>query len=128
MCLHVERYPPWILALVVPAWAGTAFAGTWISGWIAQDHKSASRRRAALDRCRRFQCLYASLSGLVQTCEPARGSNRRLVGQPLVNPSKSNNQLRLIELRRRLNKIVNKLRFSVTISAWPAMPSLIWPQ
>ena len=34
MCLHVERYPPWILALVVPAWAGTAFAGTWISGWI----------------------------------------------------------------------------------------------
>jgi hypothetical protein len=34
MCLHVERYPPWVLALVVPAWAGAAFAGTWISGRI----------------------------------------------------------------------------------------------
>ncbi|HJT35601.1 MAG TPA: hypothetical protein VJ783_26470 [Pirellulales bacterium] len=28
-CLHVERYPRWILAVVVPAWAATAFAGTW---------------------------------------------------------------------------------------------------
>jgi hypothetical protein len=34
MCLHVERYPTWVLALVVPAWAGAAFAGTWISGRI----------------------------------------------------------------------------------------------
>jgi hypothetical protein len=32
MCLHVARYPHWVLALVVPAWAGTAFASTWISG------------------------------------------------------------------------------------------------
>jgi hypothetical protein len=34
MCLHVARYPHWVLALVVPAWAGTAFASTWISGRI----------------------------------------------------------------------------------------------
>ena len=34
MCLHVARYPPWVLALVVPAWAGAAFAGTWISGRV----------------------------------------------------------------------------------------------
>ena len=34
MCLHVQRYPSWVLAAVVPAWAGSAFAGTWISGWI----------------------------------------------------------------------------------------------
>ena len=34
MCLHVARYPRWVLALVVPAWAGTAFASTWISGRI----------------------------------------------------------------------------------------------
>jgi hypothetical protein len=34
MCLHVERYPTWVLALVVPAWAGAAFAGTWIAGRI----------------------------------------------------------------------------------------------
>ena len=34
MCLHVERYPTWVLALVVPAWAGVAFAGTWIAGRI----------------------------------------------------------------------------------------------
>jgi hypothetical protein len=32
MCQHVARYPHWVLALVVPAWAGTAFASTWISG------------------------------------------------------------------------------------------------
>jgi hypothetical protein len=32
MCQHVERYPAWVLAVVVPAWAGTAFAGTWIAG------------------------------------------------------------------------------------------------
>jgi hypothetical protein len=32
MCQHVERYPNWVLALVVPAWAGTALAGTWIAG------------------------------------------------------------------------------------------------
>jgi hypothetical protein len=31
MCRHVERYPPWVLAVVVPAWAGTAFAGVWIA-------------------------------------------------------------------------------------------------
>lgn len=34
MCRHVERYPNWVLAVVVPAWAFTAFAGTWISGRI----------------------------------------------------------------------------------------------
>jgi hypothetical protein len=32
MCKHVERYPHWVLAMVVPAWAGTAFASTWIAG------------------------------------------------------------------------------------------------
>jgi hypothetical protein len=34
MCLHVERIPTWVLAVVVPAWAGAAFAGTWIAGRI----------------------------------------------------------------------------------------------
>lgn len=29
MCRHVERYPPWVLAIVVPAWALTALAGVW---------------------------------------------------------------------------------------------------
>jgi hypothetical protein len=32
MCKHVERYPHRVLAVVVPAWAGTAFASTWIAG------------------------------------------------------------------------------------------------
>ncbi|MGD9720172.1 MAG: hypothetical protein AB7O59_07935 [Pirellulales bacterium] len=32
MCQHVERFPQWVLAVVVPAWAGTAFASTWIAG------------------------------------------------------------------------------------------------
>jgi hypothetical protein len=29
MCRHVKHYPPWVLAIIVPAWAFTAFAGTW---------------------------------------------------------------------------------------------------
>src|SRR6476619_1659498 len=32
MCKHVARYPHWVLAVVVLAWAGTAFASTWIAG------------------------------------------------------------------------------------------------
>ena len=32
VCRHVERYPGWVLALVVPMWGGTAFAGSWIAG------------------------------------------------------------------------------------------------
>jgi hypothetical protein len=32
MCLHVERYPTWILATVVPAWGIAAF----VSAWTAQ--------------------------------------------------------------------------------------------
>jgi hypothetical protein len=34
MCKHVERYPHWVLALVVAAWGGTAFASTWVTSWI----------------------------------------------------------------------------------------------
>ena len=29
MCLHVEHYPTWVLAVVVPAWSGSALAGAW---------------------------------------------------------------------------------------------------
>jgi len=32
VCRHVERYPPWVLAVVVPMWAAAAFAGVWIAG------------------------------------------------------------------------------------------------
>jgi hypothetical protein len=31
ICKHVERYPPWILGLVVAAWGGTTFASTWVT-------------------------------------------------------------------------------------------------
>lgn len=31
MCRHVERYPPWVLALVVPVWGGTTFLSTWVA-------------------------------------------------------------------------------------------------
>jgi H+/Cl- antiporter ClcA len=29
MCRHVERYPHWVLAVVVPAWGLAAFVSTW---------------------------------------------------------------------------------------------------
>src|SRR3954470_22488206 len=31
MCAHVARYPTWVLAVVVPAWAATALAATWVA-------------------------------------------------------------------------------------------------
>lgn len=31
MCLHVERYPDWVLAVGVVAWGGAAFVGAWIA-------------------------------------------------------------------------------------------------
>jgi len=34
MCQHVARYPQWVLATVVPMWAGTAWVSTWLAGRI----------------------------------------------------------------------------------------------
>ena len=31
MCQHVANYPQWVLAVVVPMWAFTAFLGTWVA-------------------------------------------------------------------------------------------------
>jgi hypothetical protein len=31
MCRHVERFPHWVLAVVVPLWGFTAFLATWIA-------------------------------------------------------------------------------------------------
>lgn len=31
ICRHVERYPNWVLAVCVPLWAASAFAGTWLA-------------------------------------------------------------------------------------------------
>lgn len=31
ICRHVEHYPNWVLGVVVPLWAATAFAGAWIA-------------------------------------------------------------------------------------------------
>jgi hypothetical protein len=34
MCLHVERYPAWVLAVALLMWAGTALAGVWTAGRV----------------------------------------------------------------------------------------------
>lgn len=34
MSAHVARYPQWVLAVVVPMWAATAFISTWLAGRI----------------------------------------------------------------------------------------------
>lgn len=31
-CRHVENYPAWVLATVVPLWAGAGFLGAWVAG------------------------------------------------------------------------------------------------
>ena len=40
MCRHVERYPQWVLAVVVPMWAVTALLGTWIAQRIGNLYSS----------------------------------------------------------------------------------------
>jgi hypothetical protein len=40
ICIHVEKYPNWILAGVVVAWGFTAAAGTWISQRIGNVYSS----------------------------------------------------------------------------------------
>lgn len=41
MCQHVERYPQWVLAVVVPAWAVAAFVSTWTARRIGNVYSSA---------------------------------------------------------------------------------------
>jgi hypothetical protein len=41
MCRHVQRYPHWVLAVVVPAWAVAAFVSTWTAQRIGNLYSSA---------------------------------------------------------------------------------------
>lgn len=41
MCRHVERYPHWVLAIVVPAWALAAFVSIWAAQRIGNLYSSA---------------------------------------------------------------------------------------
>jgi hypothetical protein len=41
ICRHVERYPQWVLAVVVPAWVLAAFASTWTARRIGNLASSA---------------------------------------------------------------------------------------
>ncbi|GAA4436867.1 hypothetical protein [Bremerella cremea] len=34
VCLHVERYPAWVLATVIPMWGLLAFLGVKVANWI----------------------------------------------------------------------------------------------
>ena len=40
MCRHVERFPHWVLAVAVLAWAVTAFVGVWIAQKIGNLYSS----------------------------------------------------------------------------------------
>jgi hypothetical protein len=41
ICLHIARYPYWVLAVVVPAWATAAFVSTWTAGKIGNLYSTA---------------------------------------------------------------------------------------
>ncbi len=41
-CMHVARYPNWILVGVVAAWGLTAAVGTWIAGRVGNIYSSAA--------------------------------------------------------------------------------------
>ncbi len=41
MSQHVEAYPQWVLAVVVPAWAVAGFLGTWVAQRIGNAYCSA---------------------------------------------------------------------------------------
>ena len=47
MCLHVKRYPDWVLAVVVVAWGTTALVSTWIAQRIGNLGSSVPMRRQA---------------------------------------------------------------------------------
>ncbi|MFO1019543.1 MAG: hypothetical protein U0903_02405 [Planctomycetales bacterium] len=34
ICRHVEKYPAWILEVVIPMWAGIGFLSTWVTARI----------------------------------------------------------------------------------------------
>ena len=40
MCRHVERYPRWVLAVVVPIWAVAALVSTWIAQRIGNPYSA----------------------------------------------------------------------------------------
>ncbi|MGP0068595.1 MAG: hypothetical protein ACLQGP_33970 [Isosphaeraceae bacterium] len=40
MCRHVEKYPQWVLAVVVPMWAVAALVGTWMARRIGNRYSS----------------------------------------------------------------------------------------
>jgi hypothetical protein len=40
MCLHVQRYPHWVLAVAVSAWGVTALVSTWIAQRIGNSYSS----------------------------------------------------------------------------------------
>ncbi len=41
MCAHVEHYPPWILAVVVPAWGFAGLASAWTARRIGNTYSAA---------------------------------------------------------------------------------------
>ena len=41
MCRHVERYPRWVLAVVVPMWSLAALVSTWIAQRMGNSYSSA---------------------------------------------------------------------------------------
>ena len=83
MCRHVARYPQWVLAVVVPLWAVTAFAGTGICAVDWESLFRALRRPAPL--CGTGpQYLDAPLSLVVQNREPAGDPSCHLRRQPQV--------------------------------------------
>lgn len=40
VCQHVERCPPWVLAVAVPMWGFAAFAGVWTAGRLGNRSSS----------------------------------------------------------------------------------------
>jgi hypothetical protein len=66
MCLHVARYPDWVLGVVVLAWSATTFVSTW---GRQTDWKSIGGRRGdrRLNDCDRIQRLQAAVRDVVQS-------------------------------------------------------------
>ena len=66
MCRHVERYPQWVLAAVVPMWAVAALVSTWIAQRIGS---------LVFRWDRRGCCCCRPLSSISRCCPIRSGSN-----------------------------------------------------
>lgn len=85
-CAHVERYPVWVLAVVIPMWAGIAFASRWLAGRL-RNRISALFVGILLFGAAAFNVSMPPYPKVVQDADFARDPLRDLAERSFIDPS-----------------------------------------